>query len=171
MTAQEYFIVGSAVALAAAVIGWFLNRNTTKKAVDLSFEKITDLFTHQEFLKSCTEFRNPFLDTKYSLIFGAKNEFDKPMTTLDIVQQDFAILEKAYFRFREALPESKRTTFDDAWIEYICEPKEDNILDKNFENCYLPYRNPETSEWIRTEEECKQSALERIDKLLGFANT
>lgn len=135
----------------------------------MSFEKIKDVLKHQEFLKACTEFRNPFLDTKYSLTFGEKKEFGNPLTTLDIVKRDFPVLEKAYFRFRESLPESERTAFKDAWIEYICEPKEDDILDENFENCYLPYRNNDTQKWIRTEEDCKQFALEKIDKLLNFA--
>jgi len=162
-------IISGTIGLIGVGFGLLWNQNATQKAVELSFSKVTELLSHQEFLKACIKFRNPFIDTKYSLIFGAKNEFEKPMTMLDIIERDFPILEKAYFQFYEVLPKNKRTAFEDAWIEYICEPKEDDILNKKFENCYLPYRNTETGEWIRTEEDCKQSALKRINKLLKFA--
>ena len=162
-------ITGSAVALVGALIGWFLNRNAAKKAVELSFEKATNLLTHQEFLKACTEFRNPFLDTKYSLTFGEKKEFGKSLTTLDIVERDFPILEKTYFRFLEILPKSKRTAFDDAWNEYICKPHKDDKLQDLFLD-YLPIHNKPDLE-DRTEEDCRQEALKRIDKLLKFAKS
>jgi len=160
-------IVGSIVLIIGALFGKWLNRDATQGAVEMSSEKIKDLLMHQEFLKACAEFRNPFLDTKYSLTFGEKKEFGKSLTTLDIVERDFPALEKSYFRFRESLPENDRTTFDDIWHEYICKPHKDDKLQDLFLD-YLPIKDRPGLE-DRTEEDCKQSALEKIDKLLGFA--
>ena len=53
-------LIGVAGTLGGAWLGWFLNRNSTQKAVDLSFEKAETLILKQEFLKVAANFQCAF---------------------------------------------------------------------------------------------------------------
>jgi len=145
----------SVFAIGLVVGGWITYRYSLR------------LLLKQEFIKSASDFRDIFLDTKYSLWSNIGDESGKPWKTINIAEKDFPIHEKAYFRFRGFLSENDRTTFDDTWNEYICKPHKDDVFQDLFLD-YLPIKDRPGLE-DRTEEECKREALKRIDKLLKFA--
>lgn len=119
----------------------------------------------QIFLNNAAEFRNVVLDTRYRFEYGVFDDSNNSLNIKEIAESDFLILQKAYFKFRYALPKKERAAFDNAWEYYICKPDESEVYDELFFD-YLAYLNDNGTEYARTEEECQQTALERIDGLL-----
>ena len=120
----EDFITGSAVALVAAIIGWFLNRNSAKKAVDLAFNKSVDLIKQYEFIKAGSKFKEAF-----SGAFEIINE--SRLTTLPIsaLWNEIPTQRTAFKEFIVHLPENRRDAFRKAWKDYQREDRDDFMLE------------------------------------------
>ena len=155
---QESFIVGSAVALVAAIIGWFLNRNSAKKAVGMAFEKATDLLIRQEFIKAGNELKNAFSNTEelasngyfvYKFVERLCNETPEQ--------------ERAFIKFAAHLSDSRRGEFRKAWQEYKCEDK------KSFIRKYEILERGNNQDKIENDNS-RKLILGQINEILHFTN-
>ena len=164
MTIPESFIVGSAVALVAAIIGWFLNRNSAKKAVKMSFDKLRDLINIQEFNKAESIFRSAFTKEIRLLKKGKPNDNWLENTAYLIIENAFIKHENAKILFEPFLDGIDRIRFNQLWEEYRSKETKEEIPDDDF-FCYNS--NPGDFE---TEKSKRKLALNRIKQLLEFTH-
>lgn len=132
-------IAGGFTVIGALVGGW------------IGYKNALGIYSITEFNKSATEFRNAFLCELIFLKYNAcLPECERTYTTLQEFLRAGYIFRhlKAFDTFRDHLPTGERVAIDKAWEEYC-----------NFEQ-YSDKNN---------EADLKKLALERIEKILKFA--
>lgn len=152
-------IIGGAFGILGVWFGYWLNRNSTQKAVDLSFEKAIKLLERQDFLRASAEFRDVFFQT-FSKVDPRKKlqgAIDDDITRHVLARDKFRPFLKI------AKGEEAVRNFDQAWNEYAqgrySQSKETNLT----RNIYNPEMDTK-EEWERL----ANLAKERIHKLLEF---
>lgn len=152
--------VGSAVALVAAIIGWLLNRNSAKDAVDLSFGKMKDLLRHQEFIIAYKKFRNAFI-VEYSTLDNMTNMISGKKPYIYIMLRDSRPKHRAaVMEFMIFLPGKQKSALREAWIHYSGEDYEKKEKDRPF------YYVKESDKIIS---ELAQEVISRMDMLFDVA--
>ena len=147
-------LIGSLSTLAAVFIGYFLNRNSAKNAVELSFEKATTLLIRQEFIKAGHKFSDTFNNIR--LLIAKETDL---FTILEAMKTDLLTQFKALVEFEINLPKTGRTELRQAWQDY----KRKNDVD--FAEEY--FWDEENDSW-KVQGKKRNLIRKRIDGILHF---
>ena len=165
LIAGGFTVLGTIIGI---LLGYFLNRNTAKEAIDLAFTKTIELLIKQKFLDVGAEFRSEFANQMRLLReryheFGQKPDFK---TTRDIIEAGLVQHELAWLRFRELLPDDKQIRLDKLWMKYSYENKK--LPGDPFWGYKVPQRWDKKFGSIEAENKIRNIALDRITKLFDF---
>jgi len=153
-------LIGVAGTIGGVYFGHRLNKNTAKEAVDLAFEKTSDLLKNYEFLKARNELKNAFSNTIELTSNGYfVNKFVERLFDNEIPAQ-----ETAFIKFAAHLPSSRRDEFRKAWQDYKCTDKSDFILEYRIDDTHGVKQDKIENE------ESKKRILDRIETLLKLTN-
>ncbi len=170
---KDSIIVGIFTLIGAgigSILTYFLNRNSYKRAVDMSFEKAEKLIAIQEFFRAYTELRNVFDDILIYL-----NESNDPnievFGTFEQIQKSIVNHRVALNNFRLFLPKSKWVNFDRICEDYYnpeIEYKNQKIRSLDFYKMLIDNKG-RASNKIEYEIKMRRIAEDRINDILEFA--
>lgn len=151
-------VVGVTVGVVVALFVQWLNRNSTKEAVHMSFNKATDLIKRQDFLREAGIFKSAFIKIREAVTLDETHD----LSTFEILRSEIPNQERAIVRFEMYLPRSRRIELWQAWKEYSRKDEAD------FSDEYFTKDQLEGADISSNKE--KQLILERIDKILHFTD-
>jgi hypothetical protein len=116
-------LIGLVGTLGGVLLGYSLNRRSSKEAVESSNKNAIAIINRQEFNRAATEFREAFAETqrllaKHYTYERAINK-EKP-SVFEILNKDFITHERAVIRFRPYLTKDRLIGFNEAWKTYCC---------------------------------------------------
>ncbi len=144
------------------LLGYFLSRNSTQKAVDMSFEKLNIIIDKQEFIRAANKFRNSFIKEIVELEKMGNNPPKESVYKVLFAARDRH--KNAMIDFRYFLKGADLDKFNQAWIDF----SGDDYENQNFKKSYQQYDVNENIENI-SEFALKKLAMKNIDKLLDFS--
>jgi len=173
-------IIGALIGVGGTLIGGlsgvllskWVNRDATKKAIDLAFPKTVELIAHSELIKAGVRFREAFMDTlnilKSREILQPQGGPTESNIAHYVIDKALPKQREAWNRFRYFLSDDvRRAAFDKAWEDYICReehrPYEEELDDFEFKG----YKSEPLEHHIEMPN--RDLAIKRIEKLFTFA--